>query len=125
MRVGEVIGHVTLSRRLENVAGGRFLIVQPQSAAALRGGAVDRALALNESTEAPRAQARAVPGAPDRAGPTSEPLVVYDALGAGHGARVALTEGREAAMPFLPRLVPVDAYCAAVLDAVELVRSEP
>ena len=27
MRVGVVIGSVTLSRRLENIAGGRFLIV--------------------------------------------------------------------------------------------------
>ncbi len=96
MRVGEVIGHVTLSRRLENIAGGRFLIVQPLSAAAIREGAT----------------------------PGSDPLVVYDELGAGTGSRVAFTEGREAAMPFLPRLVPADAYCAAVLDRVELGRGD-
>ena len=36
MRVAEVIGTVTLSRRLEDIPPGRFLIVRPQSGAALR-----------------------------------------------------------------------------------------
>ncbi len=91
MRTAEVIGSVTLSARLENVAGGRFVIVRPQSAAALRG---------EESA-------------------TAESLVAYDELSPGRGAIVAVSEGREAAMPFYPRLVPVDAYCAAILDQVE------
>jgi len=94
MRITEVIGTVTLSRRLENVAGGRFLIVQPQGVEALRDGE---------------------PAA-------AEPVVAYDEIGAAPGCRVAIAEGREAAMPFAPRLVPVDAYCAAILDEVYLAR---
>ena len=94
MRVGVVMGSVTLSRRLENIAGGRFLIVQPQGCEALR----------------------------DAAAETAEPVVAYDEIGAGVGSLVGLSEGREAAMPFHPRLVPVDVYCAAVLDAVQVDR---
>ncbi len=92
MRIGEVIGTVTLSRRLAEIAGGRFLIVQPQSLSALRGG---------EPT-------------------TTEPVVAYDELNPGLGARVGISEGREAAMPFHPRRAPIDAYCAAVLDHVHV-----
>jgi microcompartment protein CcmK/EutM len=92
MRIATVIGNVTLSRRLENLAGGRFLLVAPQSGDAIRG-----------SAPAP-----------------SEPIVAYDEISPGLGARVAISEGREAAMPFLPRKVPVDAYCAAILDRVEM-----
>jgi microcompartment protein CcmK/EutM len=91
MRIAEVIGTVTLSRRLKDVPPGRFIIVQPQRVEALRG---EPAAAV-------------------------EPVVAYDELSAGEGARVGLSEGREAAMPFHPRPVPVDVYCAAVLDAVD------
>jgi len=90
VRVADVIGTVTLSRCLENVTGGRFLIVQPQSTEALC----------------------------DEAAATAEPVVAYDEISAWLGSRVAISEGREAAMPFYPRLVPVDAYCAAILDTV-------
>jgi microcompartment protein CcmK/EutM len=92
MRIGTVIGSVTLSRRLENLAGGRFLLVAPQSGEAIRGGARS----------------------------AGEPIVAYDEISPGLGAPVAISEGREAAMPFLPRKVPVDAYCAAILDRVEM-----
>lgn len=94
MRVAVVIGTVTLSRRLDEIAGGRLLIVQPQTAAALRDG---------ETAPA-------------------EPVVAYDELNPGRGVRVAISEGREAAMPFHPRRAPIDVYCAAVLDAVEVTR---
>jgi ethanolamine utilization protein EutN len=89
VRVADVIGDVTLSRRLPDVPAGRFILVQPLPLSALDGGA---------------------PG-------DVEPLVAYDDLSAGLGTRVGFTEGREAAMPFHPRLVPFDAYCAAILDA--------
>ena len=39
-------------------------------------------------------------------------------LGAGVGQLVAVSEGREATMPFHPKRVPYDAYCAAILDSV-------
>jgi len=92
MRVAEVIGTVTLSRRLENVAGGRFVIVRPQSLEAIRDGQASDA----------------------------ETLVAYDELSAAPGCRVAISEGREASAPFHPRLVPVDAYCSAILDEVSV-----
>ena len=34
--------------------------------------------------------------------PTGEAIVVYDELGAGIGSRIAISEGGEAAQPFLP-----------------------
>jgi len=91
MRIGRVTGRVVLSRSEGGLAGGRFLIVEVQSPASLTG-------------------KTARPG--DR-------LVVYDHLGAGEGELIAFTESREAAMPFYPeKLVPLDAYNAAILDKV-------
>jgi ethanolamine utilization protein EutN len=49
---------------------------------------------------------------------TVEDVVAYDELGAGVGAAVAISEGREAAQPFHPAEKPVDAYLAAILDWV-------
>ncbi len=96
MRVAEVIGTVTLSQALPELPPGQWLIARPLPLNAL-------------ATEA----ASAV-----------EPVVAFDELGAGVGARVGLSEGREAAMPFHPRPVPLDVYCAAVLDAVVVERPE-
>lgn len=92
MRIGEVIGKVTLSRCHPSVAGIRWVIAVPCSYAAL---------------------------AEDRRG-DGEDLVAIDELGAGLGSRVGFSEGVEAAMPFHPEKKPVDAYCACVLDAVSL-----
>jgi ethanolamine utilization protein EutN len=47
-------------------------------------------------------------------------LVAIDELGASAGQLVAFTEGREAANPFWPELVPVDAYVAMIVDAVDV-----
>jgi microcompartment protein CcmK/EutM len=41
-----------------------------------------------------------------------------DALGAAKGQMVAFTEGREAANPFWPKQVPVDAYCTLIVDSI-------
>jgi ethanolamine utilization protein EutN len=49
-----------------------------------------------------------------------EEVVVFDELGAGLGSRIALSEGREAAMPFYPEVKPIDAYNAAILDTFRL-----
>jgi microcompartment protein CcmK/EutM len=96
MRVARVIGTVTLSSRLADVPPGQFLIVRPEDAAALL----------------------------ETAAPAAEPVVAYDELSAGIGARVAVSEGREAAMPFQPRRVPFDAYCAALMDTVHIDRPD-
>jgi ethanolamine utilization protein EutN len=92
MRIGEVIGTVTLNRRHPSLAGARFKLVVPLSLADLVG----------------------------KGGEPAEELTVYDELGAGLGHRIALSEGREAAQPFHPEVKPIDAYCAAILDGIRI-----
>ena len=89
MRIAEVIGRVTLSVRHPRYAGERLLLALP------------RKTNHDDGTHA-----------------TSFAIVVYDQLGAAVGQTIAISEGREAACPF-PTPVPVDAYCAALLDSVE------
>ena len=48
-----------------------------------------------------------------------EEIAVFDELGAGIGSRIAISEGREAAMPFHPEVKPIDAYNAAILDTLD------
>lgn len=49
-------------------------------------------------------------------------LVAVDELGAATGQLVAFTEGVEAANPYWPNPVAVDAYCALIVDAVDVKR---
>lgn len=93
MRIGEVIGTVTLSRQHPSLKGGRLKLVV--------------ALSLDNLT--------------GRSASRGEEFAAYDELGAGLGHLVAISEGREAAMPFYPEDKPLDAYCAAVLDRVNVV----
>ena len=89
MRVGRVVGRVTLQPLYDTLVGGRFLIVEVQDRHALAG----------------------------KARRSAESLVVYDHLGAGTGELIAFSESREACMPFYPeKRVPIDAYCSAILD---------
>ena len=89
MRIAEVIGRVTLSVRHPRYVGERLLLALP------------RKTNNNDGSHA-----------------NSFAIVVYDQLGAAVGQTIAISEGREAACPF-PTPVPVDAYCAALLDSVE------
>ncbi len=95
MRIGEVIGTVTLSRVHPTLMGKTFKLVVPVL--------WDQLLA-----------ATAEP---------AEETVVLDELGAGIGVQIAMSEGREAAMPFHPDIKPVDAYNAALLDRLVIERS--
>ena len=88
MRLGTVIGTVTLSAKTKKFRGERLLLVQPWKTATLAGG--------KEYDAA---------------------IVAYDELGAGAGQTVAVSEGAEASCPF-PQPMPVDAYCAALVDEV-------
>ena len=91
MRIGKVIGRVTLSRAHQALVGGRFLIIEVQDRFSLAG-------KKRQSTES---------------------VVVYDHIGAGTGEMIAFSESREACMPFYPeKRVPIDGYCAAILDEV-------
>ncbi len=97
MRIGSVIGSVTLSRFHPAVTGAQWKIVVPMSVADL-----DR----------------------KEPNPQTEELVAYDQLGAGLGEWIAFSEGAEAAMPFYPNPIPIDAYVAAILDSVVLENQE-
>lgn len=88
MRIAEVVGRVTLSRLHPSLRGGRFVIALPMPLSALRDGGPER----------------------------GEEVVVFDRLGAGAGAVIGLSEGREAANPFGKQKTPVDAYCACLID---------
>jgi ethanolamine utilization protein EutN len=92
MRIGKVIGKVTLSRAHPSMIGASYRLVSPLAIGHLQG---------QDQCEA-------------------EPFVVYDELGAADGSLIAISEGGEAAQPFKPEIKPVDAYNAAILDQLNL-----
>ena len=94
MKLGTVIGRVTLSRTIPSYEGGRYLVVSPFTR--------DH---FPQAGEAPITLSR------------DPSLIVYDALGGGVGDIIGYVEGREAAQPF-PQPTPVDAINAALIDEV-------
>ena len=88
MRMGTVIGRVTLSVRSPRYSGERLLLTLPWKRETFSGG--------------------------QKFDPA---IVVYDQLGANVGQQIAISEGREAACPF-PEPTPVDAYCALLIDEI-------
>jgi carbon dioxide concentrating mechanism protein CcmL len=94
MKLGTVVGRVTLSRALPELAGARWLVVSPYT----------------------RENYRRGPDGPPMIG-TEPSLVVYDNLGGGVGDTIGYVEGREAAQPFeVPP--PIDAINAALVDYI-------
>ena len=93
MRLGQIIGRVTLSDQDPAYKGGRFLLTQPLSREQLAGKAQPLPL------------------------PKASSLVVYDNLGAGIGDVTAFPEGAEATAPFKAP-IPIDAYCCALIDRI-------
>jgi ethanolamine utilization protein EutN len=91
MRIGDVVGTITLNSVHPSLVGASFKLVTP----------------LSWDNLADRWEERL------------EEIAVLDELGAGVGSRIALSEGREAAMPFYPEVKPVDAYNAAILDSLD------
>lgn len=89
MRIGIVRGHVVLSVSVPTLRGTRLAIVEPVTA---------ENLAARNGLGGGKA------------------LVVADQLGAAEGQMVAFTEGREAANPYWPEHVPVDAYSALIVQ---------
>ncbi|MGA3160120.1 MAG: EutN/CcmL family microcompartment protein [Terracidiphilus sp.] len=92
MRLGIVRGHVTLSPAIAAYRGRTLAVLEPVTMENLRAG---NGLGGGKS------------------------LVAVDELGAADGQMVAFTEGREAANPFWPDAVPVDAYCALIVDSID------
>lgn len=86
MRMGTVIGRVTLSVKNDKFFGERLLLTLPWNRETFEG--------------------------KDSFDPS---IVVFDQFGAGVGQHIAISEGAEATCPF-PNPTPVDAYCAALID---------
>ena len=94
MRLGTVIGRVTLNKCVPALEGGRWLVVSPFTRDHFQSG-----------TETPP-------------GMSKDPsLVVYDNLGGGVGQTIGFIEGREAAQPF-DGPTPIDAINAALVDEI-------
>jgi carbon dioxide concentrating mechanism protein CcmL len=93
MRIGHVIGRVTLSQTLPGIHGARWLIVSPMNRETLQRLPGDPGISSDYST------------------------VIYDDLGAGPGDLVGFIEGREAASPFTPPIA-IDAINGAILDQI-------
>ena len=98
MRLARVHGQVTLGQRAPELKVGALLICEAMDAAGM---ADPMAFQV-------------------RAKPMPESLVVFDRFGAGVGDLIAFTEGGEAAQPFRPQRVPIDAYCAAIIDTIHV-----
>jgi microcompartment protein CcmK/EutM len=92
MKLGTVIGRVTLSKVVPELQGARWLIVSPFTRENFARGA-----------EAPILMGK------------DPSLVIYDALGGAGGQTVGYVEGREAAQPF-DQPPPIDAINAALVD---------
>jgi microcompartment protein CcmK/EutM len=94
MRLGTVIGRVTLSQAVPALEGGRFLVVSPFTREHFQRG-------TKEIT-----------------GMSKDPsLVIYDDLGGGVGQTVGFIEGAEATAPF-DQPTPIDAINAALVDEI-------
>jgi carbon dioxide concentrating mechanism protein CcmL len=94
MRMGTVIGRVTLSKMVPALEGGRYLIVSPFTREHFQRGA-----------ETPAGMSK------------DHSVVVYDDLGGGVGQTIGFAEGREAAQPF-DQPTPIDAINAALVDEI-------
>jgi microcompartment protein CcmK/EutM len=90
MRLGIVRGHLVLNPAIESFTGRKLVVLEPITIENLR--------VRN-----------------GRGGG-----IAVDELGAAQGQTVAFTEGREASNPFWPGAVPVDAYCALIVDSIDV-----
>lgn len=100
MRIAKVAGVVTLTIKDQHLPDGKLLICEVLDSEALAGLSTGVA----------------------RQNPMPESVIAYDDLGAGEGCLVALTESTEASAPFRPKKVPLDAYCSAILDNIQLMK---
>lgn len=94
MKIGTVIGRVTLNKTTPRLKGARWLLVSPCGREELR------------------RRKHSTPSI------SREPsLVVFDNLGGGLGDQIGFVEGREASSPF-DEPTPIDAINAALIDKI-------
>ena len=97
MRIGHVIGKVTMHTQEEAFRGGRWLMVNP----------VDTDELNSCLSKQPTL--------------TAQPsLVVYDNIGAGEGDIIGFVKGAEATAPF-ENPTPIDAISLAIFDTIKYV----
>jgi microcompartment protein CcmK/EutM len=94
MKLGKVIGRVTLNQVVRELEGARWLVVSPFTRDLYQRG-----------VETPEGMS------------SDSSLVVYDNIGGHVGQTIGYVEGREAAMPF-DKPTPVDAINVALVDEV-------
>jgi microcompartment protein CcmK/EutM len=92
MRLCVVRGSVVLSSAVPSLRGKRLIIAEPITAERLR--------------------ARTALGG-------GKALIVADQLNPGQGQIIGVVEGRTAANPYAPDDVPVDAYCALIVQNLD------
>ena len=94
MKLGTVIGRVTLSKSVPALWGGRFLVVAPFGREQFERG-LEASVTFGKDPS----------------------LVVYDDIGGNVRQVIGYEEGREAAQPF-DQPTPVDAINAALVDEI-------
>jgi microcompartment protein CcmK/EutM len=97
MRIGHVIGKVTMSIQEEAFRGGRWLVVNPVDTDDLN-------TCINQQPKLS----------------TQSSLVIYDNVGAGEGDIIGFVEGAEATAPF-DGPTPIDAISLAIFDTLKYV----
>ena len=94
MRIGQVIGRVTLNQQDPALRGGRWLKVNPLDRDQMRDACIRPPVLSKQPT-----------------------LVAYDNLGAREGDIVGVVEGAEATAPF-DDPIPIDAICVAIFESI-------
>ncbi len=101
MRIGQVIGTVTMNQQEAAFKGARWLVVNPLVAEQ-----------LNTACDVEPGLTR-IPS-----------VVIYDKLGAGENDIVGFVEGAEATAPF-DEPTPIDAISVAIFDSIDHVPYPP
>ena len=107
MKIGRVMGNVTLTRRHPLLDGMSLRLVEPLS----------RAMLEQESGMVAQPSRRS---APDTEAADREAMIAVDPHGAGEEGLVLLAEGPDASQPYRPLAVPIDAYVAGIIDSLHL-----
>jgi len=97
MRIGQVIGKVTMSIQEKAFHGGRWLVVNP----------VDTEQINTCISQPPSLTKQAS-------------LIIYDNIGAGEGDIIGFVEGAEATAPF-DGPTPIDAISLAIFDTLKYI----